>query len=69
MLGLIAHPDGGSHFIGVRCIERLDEIGTHSSIGTIADPHDNALAETTNGLFKAECVDGPDTVGGGRPES
>ena len=30
------------------------------SIGTVADSLDNALAETTNGLYKTECVYGPD---------
>jgi putative transposase len=40
--------------------ERLDEIDARPSIGTIADSFDNALAETTNGLYKAECVYGPD---------
>jgi putative transposase len=30
------------------------------SIGTVADSYDNALAETTNGLYKTECVFGPD---------
>lgn len=29
----------------------------------MADSYDNALAETTNGLYKAECVYGPDTTG------
>ena len=33
------------------------------SIGTVADSYDNALAETTNGLYKAECVYGPDATG------
>jgi putative transposase len=45
----------------VRFTERLDEIGARPSIGTVADSYDNALAETTNGLYKAECVYGPDT--------
>ena len=44
----------------MRFTERLDEIGARPSIGTVADSYDNALAETTNGLFKAECVYGPD---------
>jgi transposase InsO family protein len=44
----------------VRFTERLDEIGARPSIGTIADSFDNALAETTSGLYKAECVYGPD---------
>lgn len=47
----------------MRFTERLDEIGTRPSIGTVADSYDNALAETTNGLYKAECIYGPDTTG------
>jgi putative transposase len=47
-------------FTSVRFTERLDEIGARPSIGTIADSFDNALAETTNGLYKTECVYGPD---------
>ena len=47
----------------MRFTERLDEIGARPSIGTVADSYDNALAETTNGLYKAECVYGPDTAG------
>lgn len=47
----------------MRFTERLDEIGARPSIGTIADSYDNALAETTNGLYKAECVYGPDATG------
>jgi putative transposase len=59
-VGLVAHADAGSQFTSVRFTERLDEIGARPSIGTVADSYDNALAETTNGLFKAECVRGPD---------
>jgi putative transposase len=47
----------------VRFTERLAEIGARPSIGTVADSFDNALAETVNGLYKAECVYGPDTCG------
>ncbi len=50
-------------FTSVRFTERLDEIGARPSIGTVADSFDNALAETTNGLYKAECVYGPDAAG------
>jgi putative transposase len=60
LVGLIAHSDAGSQFTSVRFTERLDEIGARPSIGTIADSFDNALAETTNGLYKTECVFGPD---------
>jgi putative transposase len=50
-------------FTSVRFTERLEEIGARPSIGTVADSFDNALAETTNGLYKAECVYGPDATG------
>jgi len=63
LVGLVTHSDAGSQFTSVRFTERLDEIGARPSIGTVADSYDNALAETTNGLFKAECVYGPDTNG------
>jgi putative transposase len=63
LIGLVTHSDAGSQFTSVRFTERLDEIGARPSIGTVADSYDNALAETANGLYKAECVYGPDTNG------
>ncbi len=63
LVGLVAHSDAGSQFTSVRFTERLDEIGARPSIGTVADSYDNALAETTNGLYKTECVYGPDADG------
>jgi putative transposase len=62
-VGLVTHSDAGSQFTSVRFTERLDEIGARPSIGTVADSYDNALAETINGLYKTECVYGPDTAG------
>jgi putative transposase len=63
LVGLVTHSDAGSQFTAVRFTERLEEIGARPSIGTVADSYDNALAETTNGLYKTECVYGPDTHG------
>jgi len=63
LVGLVTHSDAGSQFTSVRFTERLEEIGARPSIGTVADSFDNALAETTNGLYKTECVYGPDTNG------
>ena len=63
LVELIAHSDAGSQFTSLRFTERLDEIGARPSIGTIVDSYDNALAETTNGLYKTECVYGPDAKG------
>jgi putative transposase len=62
-VGLVTHSDAGSQFTSVRFTERLDEIGARPSIGTVADSYDNALAETTNGLYKTELVYGPDATG------
>jgi putative transposase len=62
LIGLVTHSDAGSQFTSVRFTERLDEIGARPSIGTVADSYD-ALAETTNGLYKTECVYGPDATG------
>ena len=47
--GLISHSDAGSQFTSIRYGERLAEIGTIPSIGSIGDSFDNALAETVNG--------------------
>ncbi len=63
LIGLVTHSDAGSQFTSVRFTERLDEIGARPSIGTVADSYDNALAETMNGLYKTECVYGPDATG------
>ena len=63
LVGLVTHSDAGSQFTSVRFTERLDEIGATPSIGTVADSFDNALAEAINGLYKTECVYGPDTNG------
>ena len=63
LVGLVTHSDAGSQFTSVRFTERLEEIGAVPSIGTVADSFDNALAETVNGLYKAECVYGPDATG------
>jgi putative transposase len=63
LVGLVTHSDAGSQFTSVRFTERLAEIGARPSIGTVADSYDNALAETVNGLYKCECVYGPDSSG------
>jgi transposase InsO family protein len=58
---LIHHSDHGSQYLSIRYTERLAEAGVTPSVGTIGDGYDNALAETINGLFKAEVIyrDGP----------
>ena len=54
--GLIHHSDAGSQYTSIRYTDRLVEAGLQASIGSIGDSYDNALAETVNGLYKAELV-------------
>ncbi len=53
---LIHHSDRGSQYLSIRYSERLGEAGIESSVGSVGDSYDNALAETINGLYKAELV-------------
>jgi transposase InsO family protein len=54
--GLVHHSDRGSQCLALRCTERLAEAGIEPSVGSVGDSYDNALAETVNGLFKAEVI-------------
>lgn len=54
--GLIHHSDHGSQYVSIRYTERLAEAGLEPSVGSVGDSYDNALAETINGLFKAELI-------------
>ena len=53
---LIHHSDRGSQYVSIRYSERLAEAGIEPSVGSRGDSYDNALAETTNGLYKAELI-------------
>ena len=59
--GVIHHSDRGSQYLSIRYTERLAEAGFNASVGSVGDSFDNALAETINGLYKAEVIhkDGP----------
>jgi transposase InsO family protein len=54
--GLIHHSDRGSQYVSIRYTERLAEAGIEPSVGSAGDAYDNALAETINGLYKAEVI-------------
>ena len=45
-----------SQYVSIRYSERLAEAGIEPSVGSTGDSYDNALAETINGLFKAEII-------------
>ena len=53
---LVHHSDRGSQYVSIRYSERLAEAGIKPSVGSIGDSYDNALAETINGLYKAELI-------------
>jgi transposase InsO family protein len=53
---LIHHSDRGSQYVSIRYTERLAEAGIKPSVGSRGDSYDNALAETINGLYKAELI-------------
>ncbi len=53
---LVHHSDRGSQYVSIRYTERLAEAGIEPSVGGRGDSYDNALAETINGLYKAELV-------------
>ena len=54
--GLVHHSDRGSQYLSIRYSERLAEAGIEPSVGSKGDSYDNALAETINGLYKAEII-------------
>ena len=53
---LVHHSDRGSQYLSIRYSERLAEAGIEPSVGSKGDSYDNALAETINGLYKAEMI-------------
>ena len=55
-MGLVHHSDRGSQYLSIKYSERLAEAGIEPSVGSVGDSYDNALAETINGLFKAEVI-------------
>ena len=45
-----------AQYVSIRYTERLAEAGIEPSVGSVGDSYDNALAETINGLYKAEVI-------------
>ena len=54
--GLIHHSDRGSQYLSIRYTDRLAEAGIESSVGSVGDSYDNALAESIIGLYKTEVI-------------
>lgn len=53
---LVHHSDAGSQYTSFRLAEHLDAAGIAASIGSVGDAYDNALMESTIGLFKTELI-------------
>jgi transposase InsO family protein len=53
---LVHHSDRGGQYLSIRYTERLLEAGIESSVGSVGDSYDNALAEAIIGLFKTEVI-------------
>ena len=54
--GLVHHSDRGSQYLAMRYTGRLKDAGIEPSVGSVGDSYDNAMAETINGLYKAEVI-------------
>ena len=55
--GLVHHSDAGSQYTSIAFTEALEEAGIAGSIGSVGDALDNALMESTIGLYKTELID------------
>jgi len=53
---LVHHSDRGSQYVSIKYTEPLAEAGIEPSVARVGDSYDNALAETINGLYKAEVI-------------
>ena len=54
--GSLHHSDRGSQYLSIRYSERLADAGIDTSVGSVGDSYDNALAESIIGLFKTEVI-------------
>ena len=53
---MLRRPLESTQYVSIRYTERLAAAGIEPSVGSVGDSFDNALAETINGLYKAEVI-------------
>ena len=53
---VLRRPVESTQYVSIKYTERLAEAGIEPSVGSVGDSYDNALAETINGLYKAEVI-------------
>lgn len=56
VMGLVITATLASQYLSTRYTETLGKAGIEPSVGSVGHSSDNALAETINGLFKAEAI-------------
>lgn len=55
-MSVLRRPFESAQYVSIKYTERLIEAGLEPSVGSVGDSYDNALAETINGLYKAEVI-------------
>ena len=53
---VLRRPPESTQYVSIKYTERLAAAGIEPSVGSVGDSYDNALAETINGLYKAEVI-------------
>jgi hypothetical protein len=53
---MLRRPLESAQYLSIKYTERLGDAGIEPSVGSVGDSYDNALAETINGLYKAEVI-------------
>ena len=53
---MLQRPVESAQYVSIKYTERLAEAGIEPSVGSVGDSYDDALAETINGLYKAEVI-------------
>ena len=53
---MLRRPFESAQYVSIKYTERLAEAGIEPTVGSVGDSYDDALAETINGLYKAEVI-------------
>ena len=53
---MLRRPIESAQYVSIKYTERLKEAGVEPSVSSVGDSYHNALAETINGLYKAEVI-------------
>jgi len=53
---VLRRPLESAQYLSIKYTERLAEAGIEPSVGSVGDSYDNTLAETIDGLYKAEVI-------------